>query len=72
MEHPQTLANLWIVFQIIGIVFGIGVPAAFFWTFREFDIWRNLILLYLYFFRGLEHDPGRPAPADSWEELYYL
>lgn len=70
MEHSQTFTNLWIVLQIIGIIIGIGAPAAFFWAVRELDVWRNLILLYLYFFRGLEHDPGRPAPPETWEEFY--
>ena len=70
MEHPQAFANSWIILEIIGVIIGIGYPIAFFWAIRELDVWRNLILLYLCVFRGLDQDPGRPAPPESWEEFY--
>jgi hypothetical protein len=71
MERPQAFANLWLIFQILGIFISIGAPFIFYFcTWRELNAWRQIILIYLKYYYNLEHDPARPEIPESWEDWY--
>jgi hypothetical protein len=70
MERPQTLPNLWLIFQIIGFIVALEPVAQYFPDRYYHNVCRKLFVLYLHLFRGLNQDSGRPQPPDSWEEWY--
>jgi hypothetical protein len=70
MERPQTLANTWLFLQILGFVFALDSLAQYFSDRHYQDIYRKFLLYYFYIARGLDHDPARPEPPESWEEWY--
>jgi len=42
MERPQAFANLWLIFQILGIFISISAPFLFYFcTWRELNAWRQ-------------------------------
>jgi hypothetical protein len=70
MERPQTLANTWLFLQIVGFVIALEAVSQYFSDRHYLNVSRNLLLLYLNYFRGLDQDPARPRPPDSWAEWY--
>ncbi len=70
MERPQTLPNLWIILQIVGFIIALEPVAQYFSDRYYHNVCRKLFVLYFHIFRGLDHDPGRPEPPESWEEWY--
>jgi hypothetical protein len=70
MERPQAFANLWIILQVLGFIVALEPVAQYFSDRHYQHVYRRLFLLYFHSFRGLEHDPARPRPPESWEEWY--
>jgi hypothetical protein len=70
MERPQTLANLWTIFQLIGWIIALESITQYLSDRHYHNVYRKLVLLYFQFAGGLEGDPAIPRPPDSWQEWY--
>lgn len=70
MERAQTFANLWLICRIVGFVIALESVAQFFSDRHYINVLRKVLVLYFQFARGLQGDPARPEPPESWEEWY--
>jgi hypothetical protein len=70
MERPETFANIWLILQTIGFIIALDGVAEYFSDRYYHNLFRKFILLCCHFGGGLDHDPARPRPPESWEEWY--
>lgn len=69
MERASSLVNAWLILRTIGHILLLDGVLDFF-SITHWGISRRVLLLIYYYFYGLDHDPAKPRPAESWEEWY--